>query len=119
MKKDAREFKKYVSMFRALTPLYSNGRRVVVLSEESKRGQDIIAKGSRYEGYTLNQVYDYWSDSKQQAYDDVWEMYCNGRHSNTFGICSHNTHMFTVSWLDDDGLHYVTKGTEYIVIFNE
>ena len=119
MKRSAKYFRKYVSDIRRMMPNYNNNRRVVVLSEETKRGQQIIALGTQWEGNTLNQIYDTWSDAKQKAYDDAYEMYRNSRHSNSFGICSHNKTGFTVSWLHDDGFTILTPKTEYLVIFNE
>ena len=119
MKLSKKEFRKKVQAIRNMMPYYSNGRRVVVLAEGTRKGDEIIAKASNWEGYDLRQVYDYWSDAKQKAFDDAYEMYCNSRHGESFGICSHNFNMFTVSWLHDDGLTFLTPATEYLVIFNE
>lgn len=119
MKLSAKDFHKKVMAIRRMMPRRSNGRNVVVLSEETVQGKHIIAMGSRYEGYTLSQVYDYYSDSKREAYDNAYDMYMNSRHGESFGICSHNTYGFTVSWLHDDGLTVLTPNTEYLVIFNE
>ena len=119
MKRTAKDFRKYVSDIRRMTPYRSNGRKVVVLSEETKAGQRVIDMGSRWDGNTLSQVYDNWSSAKEDAFNSAWEMYCNSRHGNSFGICSHNSFGFTVSWLHDDGLTVLTPTTEYLVIFNE
>ncbi len=119
MKRTAKEFRKYVSEIRRMMPYYSNGRKVIVLAEGTKKGDEIIAKASRWDGNTLSQVYDHWSHDKQDAYDDAYEMYKNSRHGNSFGICSHNSYGFTVSWLHDDGLTFLTFKTEYLIIFNE
>lgn len=119
MKMDSKVFAKKVRDMRRMLPYRSNGRRVVLLSEETKKGQEIIALGSRWEGNDLCQVYDKWSADKQKAFDDAWEMYRNARHGDSFGICSHNSFGFTVSWLSDDGLTVLTKDTEYLVVFNE
>ena len=119
MKLSQKDFIKKVRDMRNMVPYYNHGRRVVVLAEGTKKGDEIIAKASRYEGYYLNQVYDYWSQAKQAAFDEAYEMFCNSRHGESFGICSHNVNMFTVSWLHDDGLTLLTPNTEYLVIFNE
>ena len=102
-----------------MMPSYSNGRSVVVLAEGTKKGDAIISLGSQWEGNDLRQIYDRWSAEKEKAFNDAWEMYCNSRHGESFGICSHNTFGFTVSWLHDDGLTVLTPKTEYLVIFNE
>jgi hypothetical protein len=119
MKRSDKEFKKYVQDIRRKMPEYNGDRRVIVLGEDTKAGQRIIAMGSRSEGYTLGQVYSYWSEAKQRAYDEVFEMYVCSPGSDAFSICSHNCQAFTVSWLDYAGLHFMTSKTEYIVIFNE
>lgn len=119
MKLNEREFNKKVKEIRHMMPYYSNGRKVVVVGENTALGQRIIGIGSRWEGNWLNQVYSTPSEAKQKAFDDAWEMYCNSRHGESFGICSHNCQNFTVSWLHDDGLTVLTSKTEYLVIFNE
>lgn len=119
MKRTEKDFRKYVSEIRCMIPSYSHGRKVVVVAEGTVIGDRVIAMGSRWDGYDLHQVYDKWSQAKQAAYDEAYEMYCNSRHGESFGICSHNTFGFTVSWLHDDGMTVLTPNTEYLVIFNE
>ena len=119
MKLEKKEFEKKVREIRNMMPAYNNDRRVVVLSEYSKKGKKILELASRCEGYTLNQIYDRWSEEKQYAFDEASEMCINSRHGNAFSICSHNSFGFSVSWLHDDGCTYLTKNTEYLVIFNE
>lgn len=119
MKMERKAFEKKVREIRRMMPSDNNGRKVVVLSEYSKKGLQVLASASRWDGNTLNQVYDRWSDAKQEAYDEAWEMYCNSRHGCSFSICSHNSFGFTVSWLHDDGCTFLTRSTEYLVIYNE
>ena len=119
MKLERKAFEAKVRTIRTMMPAYNNGRMVVVLSEYSKKGKNVLATASRWDGNTLNQVYDRWSKEKQDAYDSAYEMYCNSRNGNSFSICSHNAFGFTVSWLHDDGCTFLTKNTEYLVIFNE
>lgn len=119
MKRTEKEFKQYVKDIRRMMPTYSNGRCVKVFGEDSKMGQKIIAMGSRWIGDSLGQVYNNWSDAKQEAFDRAFEMYCNARHGTAFGICSANSNRFSVSWLSDDGLTVLTADTEYLIIFNE
>lgn len=114
-----KDFRKKVEKIRQIMPYYSNDRRVVVLGEDTSRGQQIISMGSRYEGIYLSDVYTTPSEAKQAAWYEVWDMYVNSRHGESFSICSHNCQNFTVSWLSDDGLHVLTHATEYLVVFNE
>ena len=119
MKLEKKEFEKKVREIRNLMPAYNNDRRVVVLSEYSKKGKDVLARASRWDGNTLNQVYDHWSEDKQKVFDDAWKMYCNSSNGESFSICSHNSFGFTVSWLHDGGCTFLTRSTEYLVICNE
>lgn len=119
MKRDIKDFEKYVRDIRRIMRKWRDGRSVVYLSEYSEKGKQILDMASRYEGECLHQIYSKWSPEKQKAYDDAWAMYCNDIHSESWGICSHNSQGFTVSWLSDQGLTYLTYKTEYHVIFNE
>ena len=119
MKYTDSQFKEFFRFCKRFFPAYCNGRNVVVLSEYSKKGKEIIARASRWEGYTLSQVYERPSLAKQKAYDDCYEMYCNSFKADSFGICSHNSQMFTVSWVSDNDIVYLTNKTEYHVITQE
>ena len=119
MKRTEKEFRKYVREMRKICAGRDGDRVIKIYGENSKRGQALIEWGSQYEGYDLNQVYDFYSEEKKRAYDDVYNWYMQSRHGEAFGICSHNIRNFTVSWLCDDGLWIVTKKTAYLVIFNE
>lgn len=119
MKRTDKDFRKYVQGIRRVTPYYNNGRCVIVLAENTKAGQDIIARASRYEGTELRHIYAKCSEKKKQAFSEVFDMFLNSRHGEAFSICSHTCQSFTVSWLSDDGLHFITSKTEYLVIFNE
>ncbi len=119
MKRTEKEFKKYVQQLRKMMPYYNNDRRVVVVAEGTKQAEQIIAKARIKEGTTLYHIYTKWSQEKQSAFDDAFDMYCCSRHGENFHICSHNTYGFCVSWLHDDGLTLLTPNTEYLVVFNE
>ena len=116
---EKQEFEKKEREIRNMMSTYNNDRRVVVLSEYSKKGKEVLAMASRWEGSELWQVYDRPSEEKQEAFKNAFDMYCNSRHGESFGICSHNCQSFSVSWFHDDGCTYLTKKTEYLVIFNE
>lgn len=69
-----------------------------VVKATTKRGKNLINSASVYEGYKLSDVYDSYSESKESAYNYCWEKYCNTPQASDFGICSHNTFQFSVSW---------------------
>lgn len=119
MKKTLKEFEKFVRFTRRIMPYYNHGRKVIVLSEYSEKGQQILSTGSRYEGTQLYDVYTKPSHEKEIAFNEAYEMFCNDVNGSGFSICSHNCQMFTVSWLNKDGLVYLTNKTEYLVLINE
>lgn len=119
MIKELKDFEKYVRFTRRMMPYYNHGRKVIVLSEYSKKGKQILAQGSRYEGTELYQVYTKPSYKKQLAFKNVREMFHNDVNAKSFSICSHNCQMFTCSWLNNDGLIYLTNKTEYLVLIDK
>lgn len=119
MKKTRKEFEKFVRFTRRIMPYYNNGRKVVVLSEYSEKGQQVLNQGMRSEGTELYHVYTRPSQEKQLAFKNAWEMFCNDVNGQAFSICSHNCQMFTCSWLNKEGMVYLTHKTEYLVLINE
>ena len=119
MKKTMKEFKKDVKRFRNFASGYNHGREVVVLDEYTKKGQSIIDQASRHQGVWLHDVYSYWSDAKDEAFHEVYEMYSNDPDAHSFGICSHCSNFFTVSWISRNKIFFFTHMKEYVVICNE
>lgn len=89
------------------------------LKYSTKAGKTIVARGSRWDGNTLGQVYDNWSDAKQRAFDWCYNEYLDTEDRDSFSICSHNTFGFTCSWLGkkdgEDIMRYDTKDNSYLV----
>ena len=110
------DFKRFVSNARKYFPSYNHGRNVVIYTEDTKCGQDILSRASRWEGNNLNQVYDRPSKTKKEIFNACWEMYANDINASSFGICSHNGFMFTVSWVTENDVVYLTRDTEYHVL---
>ena len=110
------QFEKYVRWFRKNAPQENNGRKVVILSDATKSGRRILEMASRFEGYRLEDVYQYHSEDKEYAYQDVYNMYSNDATAESFGICSHNCQAFTVSWANNKGVIFLTNKTEYHVL---
>lgn len=113
-----KKYKEYVNQVRKNMPVYNHGRFVVVLSEDTAKGVDILKRASRWAGDTLSQVYDNWSETKERAYNDAWEMYCSDPDASGFSICSANTFQFTVSWVTPVSVVYLTRDCEYHVMCN-
>lgn len=90
-----------------------------VVKESTALGKQLIARGSRYEGTELWQIYDTWSAKKQRAFDWCYEQYLASEDHAEFSIISHNTFGFSVSWLCKDGLRIETPKNSYLVVFDE
>lgn len=82
-------------------------------------GKRLLAIGQQREGTFLNQVYTTWSAEKEKAWDECYEEYCNTDGAEQFGICSHNTFSFTVSWFTPQGMRLETSKNSYLVIFDD
>lgn len=82
-------------------------------------GKRLLAIGQQWEGTFLNQVYTTWSAEKEKAWDKCYEEYCNTDGAEQFGICSHNTFSFTVSWFTPQGMRLETAKNSYLVIFDD
>ena len=90
-----------------------------VVKESTALGKQLIARGSRYEGTDLSQIYGKWSDEKQRAFDWCYYQYLSSEEHEAFSIISHNTWGFSVSWLCKDGLRIETPKNSYLVVFDE
>lgn len=85
----------------------------------TKRGRQIYDMGNRCCWSNLRNLYDKWSDAKEEAFNRCWEMYINDKNSTAFGIGNANSFGFTASWLaEKDGeniLRVETKDNSYLV----
>ena len=92
---------------------------MIELKASTKKGQEIIARGSYNEGTTLSEVYANWSSRKENAFDWCRTQYIETENSTGFSICSHNTFMFSCSWLGTkDGeniMRFETSKNSYLV----
>lgn len=90
-----------------------------VVKANSSLGKRLVKIGENYEGKFLSQVYDKWSQSKQEAWDTCYQEYCNTKGSYEFSICSHNTFQFTCSWFTPAGMRLETASNSYLVVFDD
>lgn len=65
----------------------------------TKFGQQLIAKGMKWEGDYLSQIYNSCSEKKRVAFDWCREQYYDTPDHDAWGICTHNTWGFSVSWV--------------------
>lgn len=89
------------------------------LKGSTKAGQSVIARASFCEGYTLHDVYNSFSQAKDNAYHWCAMEFHDTKNAHDFHICSHNTFGFTVAWQgkinDENILRYETKDNSYLV----
>lgn len=85
----------------------------------TKRGQELISTGERCCWSSLHNLYDSWSQAKQQAFDWCGEQYANDNQSTAFGVGNANSFGFTCSWLsikDNENIMRIeTKNNSYLV----
>lgn len=89
---------------------------MTIVKANTRLGQRLVARGSRYEGKYLNQVYNKWSYEKERAWNYCFGLCCD-QHGEEFSIVSHTCHGFSVSWFTSEGMHYVTPHNHYLVVF--
>lgn len=93
-----------------------------IIKASSKRGQNLIARGSQWEGVTLGQVYDSWSAYKDEAWNYCYNKYLNTPEHNAFGIWSHNSFRFSVSWVGlyegENAMFLETASNSYVVLLD-
>lgn len=90
-----------------------------VVKASTALGKKLVTIGQNWEGVYLSQVYDKWSTAKQEAWDKCYDEYCNTEGAEQFGICSHNSFSFTVSWFTPKGMRLETSKNSYLVVFDE
>lgn len=90
-----------------------------IVKASTALGKRLIKTGVQREATSLNQVYDKWSAEKEEAWNKCYDEYCNTDGAKQFGICSHNTFNFTVSWFTPKGMRLETSKNSYLVVFNE
>lgn len=90
-----------------------------IVKASTALGKRLIQIGEKYQATFLYQVYDKWSTKKEEAWNKCYDEYCNTDGAEVFGICSHNTFSFTVSWFTPKGMRLETSKNSYLVVFDE
>ena len=85
----------------------------------TKRGQHLCNMGNNCYYRSLHQLYDTWSQAKQDAYEWCYIQYLESENHSAFGIGNANTFGFTASWLctinGEKAMRIETKDNSYIV----
>lgn len=90
-----------------------------IVKASTALGKRLIKTGQQWQGTFLNQVYDKYSDEKEEAWNKYYDEYCNTEGAEQFGICSYNRFSFTVSWFTPKGMRLETLKNSYLVVFDE
>lgn len=95
---------------------------MIRVNYSTAKGKQLYARACNWEGNNLAQVYDHWSIAKERAYNWCIDQYYASENHESFSICSHNTFMFTCSWLctidGEDVLRYETSRNTYLIYLN-
>lgn len=96
---------------------------MIILKASTKKGQDIVKKGTNWIGDWLHQVYDSWSNEKEYEFNKCYEKYLATPEHAAWGICSKNTWMFAVSWVGlykgENAMFYETHKNSYVVLLDK
>ena len=68
-----------------------------IIKGSTKRGQELLARASRFEGTDLSDIYGRWSSAKASAMRDC-KAWCDELNGYNFHIISHNGFGFSVAW---------------------
>lgn len=86
-----------------------------IIKVSTKKGQNMYLNAMNFEGVYLHEIYNNYSPAKAQAWE--WcRAKCNEEHGKAFGICSHNTFGFSVSWVTDEGMRIETPQNSYLIV---
>lgn len=92
---------------------------MIIVKASTSLGKRLIKTGQQWEGTYLSQVYEKWSAEKEKAWNKCYHEYCNTEGAEIFGICTHNSYNFTVSWFTPKGMRLETSKNSYLVVFDE
>lgn len=88
----------------------------------SARGKQLYDMGNTCCWSSLSNLYDKWSQAKENAFNWCWQQYCKDENSEAFGIGNANSFGFTASWLltkdGEDCMRVETKDNSYLICLN-
>ncbi len=88
--------------------------KVIHKSKAPKKFESLLSSACRWEG-SLKQCYERPSRNKERIYDEWENFYYYLKDHDSFGICSYNTHCFTLSFVAGDVVFYITPAHNYIL----
>lgn len=91
---------------------------MITVRANTAKGQQLLDRAIRYEGYELLDVYGSVSYAKRNAYKECREM-CEREGGSNFRICGHCSTNFSVSWRVSDGWRMETYRNSYKILDTE
>lgn len=86
------------------------------------RGKQIYDMGVTCCWSSLNNLYDKWSQAKENAFNWCWAQYSKDENSSNFGVGNANSFGFTASWTltknGEECMRVETKANSYLVYLN-
>lgn len=92
---------------------------MIEVKASTKRGQALLERGQNCYYKSLHNIYDRWSQAKEEAYNRCFDMYMNSENRAGFGVGNANTFGFSCSWLctidGEDVMRLETKDNSYCI----
>lgn len=88
---------------------------MIEVKSNTAKGEALLSRAIRYEGYELWDVYGSVSSAKIKAYRDCRKK-CNDEGGTDFRICGHCISNFSVSWKVADGWRLETYRNSYKIV---
>lgn len=96
---------------------------MIIVKGSTKKGQELLARGERYDGTELSDCYSSCSTEKKYSFAVCYSEYKNTDEHYDFHICSHNTNFYSVCWFgkyDGENAFYLKTGkNNYVVLLDK
>ena len=96
---------------------------MTIVKASSYRGKRLKCTAEHCTANTLGELYNTWSDAKQNAYEYCWQEYCKDETACNFGLGSANTFGFSASWYCEynskPAYRLETRDNSYIILLDE
>lgn len=96
---------------------------MIIVKGSTKKGQELLARGERYDGHELSDCYGSCSSAKISSFAVCRSEYKNTENAYGFHICSHNTNFYSVCWFGDydgENAFYLKTGkNNYVVLLDK
>lgn len=85
------------------------------IKADSKKGQSLICRAMRFDGYSVDDCYGRASETKRAIERDWWRE-CYNLNGENFRIISHNSRFFSLAFEAGNDLYVITPSHNYIVV---